>query len=95
VAPLDFFTVDYEVVRFHDLAVDRGLSPPRTYVAEVRSQGPTQNLRLSSPELPLQALHGPGPFEIELGIDGSRAKPTRLDLVRTGDAFTVRRVRHG
>jgi len=95
VAPLDFFTVDYGVVRFHDLAVDRGLCPPRSYVAEARSHGSIQHIRLPSPQLPLQALHGPGPFEVELTIDGSHAKPARLDLVRTGDAFTVRRVRHG
>jgi hypothetical protein len=75
--------------------VDRGMSPPRSYSAEVRSHGSTEHLRLSSPELPLQAMRGPGPFEVELQIDGSHAKPTRLDLVRTGDAFAIRRVRHG
>jgi hypothetical protein len=71
------------------------MSPPRNYSAEVRSHGSTARLHLSSPELPLRAMHGPGPFEVELTIDGSHAKPARLDLIRTGDALAIRRVRHG
>jgi hypothetical protein len=95
VAPLDFFTIGDGAVRFHDLAVDRGLNPPRSYVAEVRSHGSNEHIHLPSPEVPLQAMRGPGPFEVELHVDGSHAKPTRLDIVRTGDVFAIKRVRHG
>ncbi|HEX7880206.1 MAG TPA: hypothetical protein VF720_12400 [Candidatus Eisenbacteria bacterium] len=97
VAPLDFFEIRGGALHFHDLAVDVGLSEPRTYEARISpSQGEGRRLNLGGPVLLLDNL-GPGAerLELELSITGSRAASTRVQLTRKGTEWTITRVRHG
>ena len=98
VAPLDFFQVDGEVLRFRDLAVDIGLTAPRSYEVEVVSsdpKAPMQVAHLSRSELSIAGLT-PGVSELhaKIKITGSRAEPARVDLARSDSGWVVRRVRH-
>src|SRR5262249_34031412 len=59
VAPLDFFSVRDGRLHFHDLAVDRGLVPARSYRARVRSlDGPgyDRQVTLTEAALPFSEL---------------------------------------
>jgi hypothetical protein len=100
VAPLDFFNARDGAIHFHDLAVDVGLSRPRAYDVEIRSSGgggaPTgRHVRLDAPELPFVQLGSGAKVTLEIAIDHASAKPARVELTRTGDGWTVTRVRHG
>ena len=98
VAPLDFFDVKDGVLRFHDLAVDVGLTQPRRYDIEIAPpSGPDtiQVIHLSAPEWQVGGLLMKGnEIHAEVAVAGSRATPVRLDLVRTADDWAVTRVRH-
>jgi hypothetical protein len=105
VAPLDFFVVRDGEVRFHDLAVDRGLEKTRAYDVEVESAGATagkgerlhRRIRLGAPNLPLDriALPGASRVSLEVFIEGKGAKPVRVELGRREGEWNVTRVRHG
>jgi len=100
VAPLDFFAVEGEVLRFHDLAVDIGIAGARGYDAEIESSGggarARERLRLERAQVPLpDRASGRSRLSIEVGIAGDRARSTRVELIRRNDAWIVTRVRHG
>ena len=100
VAPLDFFEVRDGALRFHDLALDLGLSPERTYDIESESEGGRAQagraVRLDRTELPLAGLEsGPSRVSLEISIAGSGAKPAHVELSRKGSEWIVTRVRHG
>jgi hypothetical protein len=100
VAPLDFFDVDDQALRFRDLAVDVGLEKPRAYVAEVETSGgrhsARRHLRLDASELPLSQIAGDArAMSIELRIAENDAKPAHVELERRNDQWIVTRVRHG
>jgi hypothetical protein len=100
VAPLDFFAVQDEALRFHDLAVDIGLAGARGYDIEVDSEGgeaPTHTrIHLDRAQMPLgQIGAGRSHVSLEVGIAGDRARVARVELVRRGATWVVYRVRHG
>jgi hypothetical protein len=100
VAPLDFFEVRDGALRFHDLALDLGLSPERTYDIEFESEGGRAQagraVRLDRTELPLAGLEsGPARVSLKISIAGSGAKPVHVELSRKGSEWIVTRVRHG
>jgi hypothetical protein len=99
IAPLDFFYVENGALRFHDLAVDLGLSQERNYRIHAEpTDGQAQWLDASSrnPEVRLRDNGREGStVSLELSIVGSRAKPARVELVRRGGDWVVARVRHG
>jgi hypothetical protein len=99
-APLDFFVVQGQELRFHDLARDIGLTSGRAYDVEIESAGSrahaTKRVHLSDPGLPLQDLEIGAPrVSIQVSITGSGAKPVRVELTRRGTEWLVTRVRHG
>jgi len=99
VAPLDFFHVEEGVLRFHDLAVDLGLTRERAYrIHAERDGGRDQSLEASSANpqirLPADAPEG-SRASFRFSIVGSRAKPADVDLERHGGGWVVTRVRHG
>ena len=100
VAPLDFFSVRDDALRFHDLAVDLGLAGARAYDVEVESAGGRspghKHVRLSGAELPLVSLgDGASHLSLEISVAGSGAKPAYVELTRKESAWIVTRVRHG
>jgi len=99
IAPLDFFTAHAGDVRFHDLALDLGLTPPRRYDVEIETKRGTvgsRRVRLSTPDLPLQELDTRSSrMTLEFSIEGSGAKPARVELTRKDAEWVVTRVRHG
>ena len=97
VAPLDFFWIEGNTLRFHDLAAETGLVPARAYEVEVESKGARTNgrVRRTSPDVDLTNLGGGSRFTLELSIAGGRSKPVRVELTRTGSEWAVTRVRHG
>jgi len=100
VAPLDFFAVDGEALRFHDLAVDIGIAGARGYDAEIESSGggprARERLHLERAQVPLPGRSaGRSRLSIEVGIAGDRARSTHVELIRRNDAWIVTRVRHG
>ena len=104
VAPVDFFHVDGGVLRFHDLAVARGLERPRRYVvrlaqAEGERGGDAPNKGvLAEPAVRLDTIAGgANTIELKIGIDGDDATPASVELTRDGGggAWTIRRVVHG
>ena len=99
IAPLDFFYVEDGALRFHDLAVDLGLTQERTYRIHSESDdGRAQWLKASSrdPEVRLSDGGREGSrVSLELSIAGTHAKAAHVDLVRRGGAWVVTRVRHG
>jgi hypothetical protein len=95
VAPLDFFAAENGAVRFHDLALDMGLTPARRYDVEIE-RGGRGHVLLSSPDLPLRSLGtATSRIELEISVEGSRAKPAHVELTRRGAEWAVTRVRHG
>jgi hypothetical protein len=98
VAPLDFFTIQSNTLRFHDLAVDLQLTPARDYDVLIqidRSHRTTsRRVHLTSAELPLAEYAGDGTLSLDFAIPGTRSKHTRVELKRTGSAWMVSRVRH-
>ena len=100
VAPLDYFSVDDGVLRFHDLALDVGMVGARAYDLEVRSKGGggsgDRHVHLTRAELPLTTLGDRATrLSLEISVAGDRAKPTNVELTRKGIVWIVTRVRHG
>jgi hypothetical protein len=100
VAPLDFFSVEDDVLRFRDLAVDIGLARVRTYDVVVKPSGGhsrrEKRIRLNDVELPLAALaDGATHLSLVLSIAGNGAASTQVELTRIGSAWIVTQVRHG
>ena len=100
VAPLDFFMVRDQSLQFHDLLVDIGQSVPRQYDVSIEApEGPeptARAIRLESTSLDLARVAGPAArLELEFRIVDSDARPTRVELTRKEDQWTVTRVRHG
>jgi len=96
VAPLDFFSVEDGVLRFHDLAVDTGLEPARGYNVQVDTDG-TRPVRfhIGQPELPLVGLGNAGRVTLLLAVAGRDAAPARVELTRRNSRWIVTGVRHG
>jgi hypothetical protein len=97
VAPLDFFHVEGGTLLFRDLALDLGLTGPRSYEVEIdglsSSDGDTDRKHLSSTTMSLPT--GAKRLSLTLSVSGSRAASVRVDLGRTKEgAWTVTRVRH-
>ena len=99
VTPLDFFTVESNTLRFRDLAVDVGVAPAREYevVTNKDKDGVAHTVRLTSPELPLDA--GPlarvhNPLLLEIRARGTDSKPVRVTLAHRGPDWAVTEVRH-
>ncbi|HMI30788.1 MAG TPA: hypothetical protein VK527_03545 [Candidatus Limnocylindrales bacterium] len=98
VAPLDFFHVEDGVLRFHDLAVDRGYTGSREYEVEVDSSDDGNarapgHLRLRTTEIAL-GDRGGSKLWLTLSVSGSDAKSVRVELTRKGSDWVVTRVRH-
>jgi hypothetical protein len=98
VAPLDFFLVENGVLRFHDLALDRGYTAPRGYEVEIdspdeRNARAPGHMRLSATEMTLTDRGG-SRLLLTLSVSGSRARPVRVELTRKGSDWVVTRVRH-
>jgi hypothetical protein len=102
VAPVDFFHVDGNVLRFHDLALARGLVPARRYTARLvqaegdrRGDAPRKGV-LAEPAITLETIAGGAEtIELEVGIDGDGATPAKVELEKTAGGWVVRRVVHG
>jgi hypothetical protein len=100
VTPLDFFDVQNGTLRFHDLALDKGITGPREYVVTLKSEGPgkevEETIRLQKPALPLSRFGMDATrLELVLSIPGNRGEPVRVELSRVGDNWVVTGVRHG
>lgn len=97
VAPLDFFQVRDGALEFHDLAVDLGLEAPRHYRIEADGGGHGQLLDAGDgTRVPLGPIASMGSqVRVTLRIEGSHAKPVRVDLQRQGQDWTIAKVRHG
>jgi len=99
VAPLDFFWMEGNTLRFHDLATETGLVPARGYEAEVEPEGGAGThgrLHMTDPEMDLTNLGaGASRLTLEISVAGARSKPVRVELTRTGSDWAVTRVRHG
>jgi hypothetical protein len=102
VAPVDWFHVEGGTLRFRDLAVDRGLAPPRSYAVRVRSSsgeragGASRRQVVPTTAVPLDGLAGGArQLELEVGIEGQPADPATVELERSGEGWTVVRVVHG
>lgn len=96
VAPLDFFEVEGGALQFRDLALDLGLTDPRAYEVEIDAssrQGGSNHGRLTSTSWTIPDGAG-SRLSVTLSIAGSRAAPVRVDLERSGGAWTVAKVRH-
>ena len=99
VAPLDFFYVKDGVLRFHDLAVDIGLTGAREYQVSFEApdgeKGIPREERLQKTELDLSRLApGVSRLSLELSIPGSKARRVRVEVSRKGPGWVVARVRH-
>lgn len=100
VAPLDFFWVENGTLRFRDLAVDVGVANARSYDVDIEARGgdppAAKRARLETPALPLLDFGtGASNLSLTISVDGSRAKPARVELTRRGSQWIVTRVRHG
>ena len=98
VAPLDFFQVENGVLRFHDLALDRGYTGHREYEVEIESSDERNarapgHMRLPTTEMTLTDRGG-SRLLLTLSIAGSGARPVRVELERRGSDWVVARVRH-
>jgi len=99
VAPLDFFEVSGDMLRFHDLAVDRGLVSARSYEIEaeddrgqtVRFDAPIAGTAFRLRDIARDTTH----LSLRVGVAGSHAKPVRVELDRSGSEWVLARVRHG
>jgi hypothetical protein len=91
VAPLDFFEVSGHALRFHDLAVDRGLVSARKYDVVLQAR----HRELDAPVLSLDEIgRSSGAASLDISILGDRAKPTHVELTKRRGRWTVSRVRH-
>jgi len=72
------------------------LTPARRYDVEVEGARGAHRIRLDAPDLPLQTI-GPGSHRmaLEISVEGSSAKPARVELTKEGTGWVVTRVRHG
>jgi len=100
VAPLDFFHIEKGALRFHDLAVDLNMEGPRAYDLEIEMEADGKKskdrLRLNGTELALSTFSSEASsVKLEIRVAGNDAKPTRLELQRSGQEWAVIRVRHG
>jgi hypothetical protein len=100
VAPLDFFAVRDGALRFHDLAVDIGLTGARGYDVEIESEGggasAHRHMHLSRAELPLGELGaGHSRVSLEVEVSGDHARATHVELTPRDATWVVSRVRHG
>src|SRR5262249_43942044 len=96
VAPLDFFEVDGGVLKFHDLAIDLGLTGPRQYEMEIDASpraGVPDHGRLTSTSWTIPDRAAPR-LALTLSIPGSPAASVHVDLERSRGAWRVREVRH-
>lgn len=96
VTPVDFFSVADGELRFHDLAVDRGLAAERHYRVEVRpDRGARRTLDLDRTRLALSSLDPSWKsVRLEFRAGSSDARPTRVDLVHRGESWDIALVRH-
>lgn len=96
VAPVDFFAVSGNCLRFHDLAVDLGLSNPRSYDVEVIPRGgwTHEHLRIDQPCLDLPDVPSHATATLVISVHGGSADPARVDLARLGGAWVVTGIRH-
>jgi hypothetical protein len=100
VAPLDYFDVQDQTLRFHDLAVDLGLTGARGYDVAVESRGGRtpgpRRVHLDRAEmtLPLPAS-GSSKLLLDIGTTGDRARTTHVELVRRDAAWILTGVTHG
>ena len=99
VAPLDFFRVEGGELRFHDLAVDRGLEAPRSYDVRVEAlEGRVAGERIAATgtTVALAAL-GNAVTRVRLvfSLIGRGAKPAVVELTQHDGNWAVSRVRHG
>jgi len=101
VAPLDFFTVAGDTLHFRDLAVDRGLTAPRSYVVRVegldggRVEKSAAQPKVSSPWLDLRSLPAPlTAVRLVIGVAGEDALPATVELQKSAGSWRVTRVRH-
>src|SRR6185503_18088977 len=99
VTPVDFFHVDEGRLKFHDLAVDRGLERPRSYEIGVKALDDgavaADVIRLEGCSLDLAAL-GPGSKHVRLQfrLEDEDTQPTTVELLHESGAWIVSRVRH-
>jgi hypothetical protein len=94
VAPLDYFTLEGTTLRFRDLAVDRGLSAPRGYEAEIDGAGADRKVKLAGTALELPPPSLAKEAKIEFRVAGSKAKAVEVHLVAEGGSWKIARVRH-
>ena len=100
IAPLDYFSIHGDALRFRDLAADIGLTGTRAYDVQVKSTGGRsyreKRIHLRATELPLAALgSGATRLLLELSVAGSGAAPTQVELTRIGSMWVVTQVKHG
>ena len=99
VTPVDFFHVDEGKLKFHDLAVDRGLERPRSYEIGVKAlddgEVAADVIRLEGCSLDLDAL-GPGSKHVRLqfSLEDEGTQPTTVELLHESGAWIVSLVRH-
>jgi hypothetical protein len=97
VTPVDFFSVGEGELRFHDLAVDRGLVPARHYHVDVMpDRGARRTVDLEATRFALSGLDASWKaVTLEFRAGGSDAAPTRVKLRRNGEAWAIAEIRHG
>jgi len=100
VAPLDFFFVRDDTLRYRDLAVDVGLERSRGYDVEFEWEGAgssgAERVQLSDAEWPLRGLGRRATHvSLRISVTGLEAAAAHVELARTGDRWVVTRVRHG
>ena len=96
VAPLDFFHVEGNTLSFHDLALDRGLTGPREYEVEIDASGQSgipERTRLQGTQMALPE-GAATKLSLTLSVSGSKAKPVRVELKRSGSSWVLYRIRH-
>jgi len=96
VAPVDFFAVAGNCLRFHDLAVDLGMTNPRSYDVEVNPRGgwTHEHIRIDQPCIDLPNASPHTTATLMISVRGDSAKPTQVDLARRGGAWVVTGIRH-
>ncbi|HWN83039.1 MAG TPA: hypothetical protein VNM87_13150 [Candidatus Udaeobacter sp.] len=105
VAPLDFFQVAGGELRFHDLAIDRGLTGPRRYAVRVDPlpdpEGKSADLaadpfEIDHPRIDLSRFErGLGAVRLTIGIVGEKARAVQVEIERSGNGWQITQVRHG
>jgi hypothetical protein len=100
VAPLDYFHVNHGTLEFRDLEVDIRLQPARKYEVQIEALDDgalaQKRVHLAEPKLLLAHLGAGGKhLRLTLAPVGSPAKPTTVELEKTGEKWVVALVRHG